>query len=319
MSLRPGRMAAVLVFVSIGLFPLPARVAPASPAEQAWATLSWDQDVGRIDGQEADSEGPKSFAVQPDGSVIVLDQVNLRILRVRADGTLADAVRLPSPTFDDLEVFGDGSLLVLDRLGTKRLIVLRPDGAVVREVEVEGRGIEQAGLITAMLPRPDGVWLEVRHRYSVKVLDRRLEPCTRQVVLGRPVRNGLSLVGKLDRGGATVTLQGRARSGTERSVRLVGGAPVRRIVWLDADERGHVHAVLHEVERSEESPFRVLQERYTMVELDGDLREIRRRESPWTLTLYDQRVEFRVGPGGLWQMAFAADGVRLVDWGRRTP
>ncbi len=77
--------------------------------------------------------------------------------------------------------------------------------------------------------------------------------------------------------------------------------------------------MLHEVQRSDASPYQVLLERYWMIELDERLHEIRRTQSPWPLTLYDQRVEFRLGPGGLWQMAFTPKGVRVIDWGRRTP
>ena len=53
---------------------------------------------------------------------------------------------------------------------------------------------------------------------------------------------------------------------------------------------------------------------------EGRFDEVARRESPWVLTLYNQRVELRVGPRGrLWQMAFDEDGVHLLRWDWRTP
>jgi hypothetical protein len=312
-------LTAVLTSVVLVLFALPAHVSPAEPAPAPWAMLAWDAEVGRIIGNESDSEGPKSFAVRPDGGVLILDQVNHRILDLRSDGSLAGRLPLPSSTFDDVASFEGGMVLALDRLVTKTLLVMDAGGSILAEVPVEGRGIEHAGLVTALLPRPDGVWLEVQHRYSVKVLNRQLRSCTRSIVLGRPIVNGLSLIGKLERGGATLSIRGRGSDTSEHSVTLTAQAPIRRIVWLDADAKGHVHAVLHEVQRSDASPYQVLLERYWMIELDERLHEIRRTQSPWPLTLYDQRVEFRLGPGGLWQMAFTPKGVRVIDWGRRTP
>lgn len=324
MGHRPKRFLAVMLACSaLGLLALRTHVAdpadpPASPAP--WALLRWDEAVGRTLGQEADSEGPKSFAVKPDGGVLVLDQVNSRILDLDSQGNLTRTLALPAPTFDDVEQM-EGRVLVLDRLVTRTLLVMGLDGSIVREAEVQGRGIENSGLVTALIPRADGVWLEVAHRYSVKVLDRNLEPCERQVVTGRPVVNGRSLQGELDgRGGVVVSTSRRADRVGMRSVSLEGQLPVRRIVWLDMDAGGRIHAVLHEAHFSHESPYSVRKEQYAWVVLDESLGEVRRTYSPWVLTLYDQRVEFRLGPDGrVWQMAFTEDGVRIVDWGRGTP
>ena len=46
----------------------PAAATPgASGGPERWLLLPWERTVGRILGREADSEGPKSFAVKPDG------------------------------------------------------------------------------------------------------------------------------------------------------------------------------------------------------------------------------------------------------------
>ena len=285
-------------------------------APEPWALLPWDEAAGRILGQEADSEGPKSFAVKPDGGLLVLDQVHRRVLDLDPDGAIVNALDLPATTFDDVELLDGRAVLVLDRLAARTLLVMDLAGERLAEVALEGRGLERSGLITALLPRPDGVWLEVAHRHSVKVLDRNLVPCDRQIVLGRPVAGGQSLHGALDRrGGVTLALGPRNALAPAATVTLRGEAPVRRLVWMDMDARGDVHVVLHEVERSAEPPFAVLAEQYRRVVLDGDLRERSRAESPWVLTLLDQRVELRVAPDGtLWQMAFTPGGVALVRW-----
>jgi len=296
-----------------------ARLAPAADPPERWAFLPWDQAVGRIIGHESDSEGPKSFAVKADGGVLLLDQVNARVLSLDAQGRVAATISLPATTFDDVEQVDGQAVLALDRLVSKVLLVMDPKGTILAEVPLEGRGIERSGLITAILPRPDGVWLEVEHRYSVKVVDRLLKPCERQMVLGRPIANGRSLHGELDgHGGVSLSTSLRNDRKPDATVTFKGHAPISRIVWLDADAEGRVHAVLHEIERAAKSPFQVLSERYWLVVFDDRLHELGRIESPWVLTQYDQRVEFRLGPDGrLWQMAFTPEGVHVLNWGRR--
>ncbi|MFH2009210.1 MAG: hypothetical protein ABI333_21655 [bacterium] len=305
----------------LGLLPGTARAAPGAGQAEPWLFLPWDDAVGRIVGSEADSEGPKSFAVKPDGGVLLLDQVNLRVLNLDEDGGLLGTIDLPGSTFDDVEQYEGRAVLALDRLVAKTLLVMDMQGTHLAEVTLEGRGIERSGLITALLPRKDGVWLEVRHRYSVKVLDSRLQPCERQILLGRPLEQGRSLHGALDgAGGVSLWTSRRNARSSLHSVTLSGQDPVRRIVWLDEDDLGAVYAVLHEALFAATSPYRVQDERYQLVVLDEGLGELARLQSPWVLTSYDQRVELRVGPGRrLWQMAFVPDGVLLLRWDWRAP
>lgn len=298
--------------------PAPA-AAPDAPRVRAY--LPWDAVAGRVLGREASSEGPASFAPLPDGGLLVLDQVHQRVLRLDAAGNLAATIALPGRAFDDLEQVDGRALLVLDRLVTTRLLALDFDGTLLAEVPLVGRGIERGGAVTALLVRPDGVWLEVHHRHSVLLLDRDLRPCERRIVLGRPIANARSLRAALDgRGGVTLSVAGRVDRDPARSVTIKGGAPIERIVWFDADAAGLVRVAFHEVERSTAPPWRPSSERYGIVTLDEELRELERAESPWVAAELEQNVEFRLGPDGrLWQMVFGADGVRLLDWGGRAP
>ncbi len=316
-------LAASLLACAAWLTPSVALASPSPSLNRAepWLFLPWDAAVGRIQGNEADSVGPKSFAVKPDGGVLLLDQVNLRVLDLDADGELVRYIALPAASFDDVEQYEGWAVLVLDRVVARTLLVMDLVGTPLTEVTLEGRGIGRSGLVTAILPRSDGIWLEVGHRHSVKVLDRHLQPCTRQIVLGRPMERGTSLHGALDvRGGVTLGRSLRHGPATTREVTLTGRSPARRLVWLDEDADGMVYAVLHEAVFAPTTPFRVEQEHYCMVILDPQLRELARLESPWVLTLYNQRVEIRVGPDRrLWQMAFTDDGVLLLRWDWRTP
>lgn len=292
------------------------------PGARPFVFLAWDADVGRVLGDESDSLGPLSFAVKADGGVLVLDQVNLRILDFDPAGQPLGAWPLPSTTFDDVAEAGGRWVLALDRLVTRTLRVLDRDGEVITELDLVGRGIENAGLITALIPRADGVWLEVSHRHSVRVLDAAMRPCERRVILGRPMPDGRALVGRLDAGDGGVWVSvGRPHAAKPDVETLVRGDwPTRRIVQLDATSAGGVLAVLHEAVFSPSSPYRVRDERYRIVHLDSGLRETGLTLGPWTLTELDQRGEVRLGPDGrAWQMFFTFEGVHVVTWEGRTP
>jgi hypothetical protein len=292
------------------------RPAPAS-GPVPFATLRWGVDVSRRLGDESDSEGPKSFALGPEGQLWVLDQVARRVVVLDATARVADVVPLERDTYDDLEHHG-GCLLLLDRLARRSLSVLDRQGKLLRELTLEGRFVPRAGLVTALLTRRDGVWLEVEHRRSVKVLGPELSPCERKMVVGRPISSARSLQASLDgRGGVELALGPQSEGTLAPSARLVTQAPARRIVWLDEDRRGRLHLVAHEIEREPARPFAVLREALCMLELDDSLVERSRRASPFVLSEQDQRAEVRVSPdGALWQLAVGPTGVSLYHWAR---
>lgn len=293
-----------------------------TPGARPFVYLAWDSDVGRVLGDESDSYGPMSFAVKADGGVLVLDQVNLRILDFDPAGKPLGALPLPSTTFDDVGEAQGRFVLALDRLVTRTLRVMDRDGEVIAELDLVGHGIGNAGLITQLIPRTDGVWVEVSHRHSVRVLDAAMRPCERRVILGRPTPDGRGLQGRLDAdaGGARFTLGRHHGAAPDVEALVKADWPVRRIVQLDATPNGGVLAVLHEAVFSPVSPYRVRDERYRLVRLDPGLREAGLSLSPWTLTELDQRGEVRLGPDGrAWQMFFTFEGVHVVTWEGRTP
>ena len=79
--------------------------------------LTWgkgSQAVGLDSGQEQSRIGPSAFDVAPDGSIVVLDQVNHRLSRLQPG---AGTTQLPVPFSGgegDLAVGGDGTIYVLD-------------------------------------------------------------------------------------------------------------------------------------------------------------------------------------------------------------
>lgn len=132
---------------------------------------SWGEgpgEIGRLLPQEASAEGPMSFAVDRDGRVAILDQVNGRVV-VFARGEDAQTVALPTNTYQDIAIEPSGGLVLMDRLVSRALLFLSSRGEVRHQVQLEGVGVRDGGSVTALFARPDGAWVEVDHTTLVRV------------------------------------------------------------------------------------------------------------------------------------------------------
>ena len=142
--------------------------------------------LARIDPNESDGEAPSSFAVTPWGDIYVLDQVQGRVAVFTEDGLLLRSVPLPARTFLDIDFAPDGRLVLMDRLMRQSLLLLDESTGATEEFTFTEFGLEEGGLVTAMLVLPDGVWLEYGHRFSIRVLNERAMPGGLRRVPGRP-------------------------------------------------------------------------------------------------------------------------------------
>lgn len=280
--------------------------------------LPWDDSatgLGRRRDPESAPEGPMSFAVGPGGDVFVLDQVHLRVLRVSPGGAPRGAIPIPADTFQDVAVAADGSIVLLDRLARRSLLVLDAAGRTSREVPVEGEGVPEGGLVTSMAVREDGVWLEVGHERAVRVLDGSLRPCARKERPGRLLPDGGSVVASLDgRGGARIELLD-ASGGIRRGTTIALGSDATRIVEVGGDGAGRLYVVAHLLDFDDATGLEPVYEDVVGVVLDGELRDLASLHSPWVITGLEQFREFVLLPGGdLWQMAFGDDGARFLRW-----
>ena len=270
----------------------------------------------RVDGNESSSEGPMSFAVAKTGDIYVLDQAASRVVRYGTDGQYIRELPLPGSTFQDIDVFRDGRLVVLDRLVRETILVIGESTGETRELPFLGEGIEEGGGVTALLARDDGVWLEYAHTTSVRVLDEGLVPCARTIVKGRPATERgkrQSLVAALDRatGSADVVVTG---PDGDRRIRVTHDEPFSRIAWMEDDRAGNLVFAFH-VMRFDDSGLKLLYE-YDGGQVfspDGTLRATFR--SPYVIQEWEQLRELYVTEdGGIYQMAFTPDGVKVLRW-----
>jgi hypothetical protein len=282
---------------------------PRQLVEEPLFRMEWgvaEGGLGRIDPDESDGEAPASFVVAPWGDIYVLDQVQGRVAVFTEEGLLLRSIPLPGRTFVDIDFAPDGRLLLMDRLVRESLLLLEESTGASEEFTFAEFGIEEGGLVTAMLVYPDGVWLECGHRSSIRVLNERAMPGGLLRVPGRPTAGGASLVAA------------RTDSRTMR-IEFVGSGPahesiaerpVARIVWIEAVESGAVWFLYHLL-----GPEDGEGETIEGILLDRDGATIAEFSAPHTFSPWHQFREFRVLPsGGLVRMVLLPDGVSFVRW-----
>lgn len=133
--------------------------------------IPWGSGPGQIGHdlpQEASAEGPMSFVVDRDGRLFVLDQVNGRVM-VFPRGEPPVEIPLPTNTYQDLALDPRGGLVLMDRLVSRALLFLSDRGEIRHQIALEGPGIYDSGLATALFTQADGSWVEIEHKAMVRV------------------------------------------------------------------------------------------------------------------------------------------------------
>ena len=224
--------------------PLP----PAAPG-RVFARAAWGNGPGelaRARPAEANPEAPMSLAEGPDGTVVVLDQVNGRLVRFDREGRPIDTVRVGLVEAQDVSVAADGTVAVLDRLVDRKVALYGPDGREIGRLGVEGEGIPEGGGVTAVIVDGDDVYLERENGPLVRVGDTSgtaAEP--REEVPGRPTRDGLSFImaGIIDAPAGRFFVNSIERATRQHRFTRDVGVPmgIRRIVLLDTDAAGIIY------------------------------------------------------------------------------
>lgn len=151
--------------------------------------------LGRDRPSEANPEAPMSFTVDGAGNVLVLDQVNGRLVRFGRDGGVVGTVRLPLRAPQDIAVARDGTLVVLDRLGDAAVAIVEPDGRVRATLPLVGNGLSEGAQATAVIVDGENIYVEREHGPLVRVGDTHGHVDEqRSEVPGRPTRDGRSYI-----------------------------------------------------------------------------------------------------------------------------
>ncbi|MBM7112235.1 hypothetical protein [Archangium primigenium] len=224
--------------------------APAAPGREVIAELGWgsgpDQ-LGRDRPQEANPEGPMSLAVTPLGDILVMDQLNGRLLRLGQDGKVLGSTPLTQQVPQDVTVAQDGSMLVLDRLRDKTVAILDPlTGTLKGELPLQGKHLPETGLITGTFVDGDQVYVEREHGTLVNIGSLSGQANPEQPELnGRPTRDGRSLIVanivEARAGRVLVNSIDRASNSRRFTRQYPLGFPILFLTLLDSDRSGVIY------------------------------------------------------------------------------
>ncbi len=219
------------------------------PAQNVVARFGWGSGEGQLGRNRPESgnpEGPMSLAVGPNGQVVVLDQVNERLVRLGPGGKVVGSTPLPVRGAQDVTVAPDGTSLVLDRLLDKSVALVGPDGKVAGTLAVEGPGIPEGGAVTGVFADGKDVYVEREHADQVKLgVTSGEAAAARDEVPGRLSKDGTLYLtaGISEPGGSRVYLMAieRANRAPRFSREYQMGTAVLALDLLDTDRSGIIY------------------------------------------------------------------------------
>ncbi|HSP77686.1 MAG TPA: hypothetical protein VLQ93_04115 [Myxococcaceae bacterium] len=237
-----------------GSKPKPDAQAPVASGEKARpeliAELAWGSgpsELGRDRPEEANPEAPMSLAVDALGNIVMLDQVNGRLVRLDADGKAVGSFSTTQQAPQDVVVAGDGKLLVMDRLVDRTVAIMDPDtGRLLGELPVVGENIDDPGLVTGTFEYEGSVYVERDHGALVRIGDTTGQADTERPELpGRISRDGrfLLLTGLIERETGRIYLNVIDRQTSQHRYTREFNLqfPLWRIALLDTDLTGIIH------------------------------------------------------------------------------
>lgn len=244
---------------AVDAVPVAEEKSPAAP-HRASTLLGWGRGPGRIGrshAEEGHGETTLRLAVDARGTAYLLDAENGRVVRLLADGGVADDVRLPVKDPLDVAVTKDGNLALLSRSGREGRVTLtgadgRPRGALDVPPDVAGRA-------RSVVVSGDDVYVESRsgEHHRVGDVSGNVAPSP-TLVPGLPTRDGKAFVTAiLPSPQATdvhVFVLERATRAQRWSRLVRPSVAVEGIVLVDTDMAGEVYLIVTGRPRDGEGP-----------------------------------------------------------------
>jgi hypothetical protein len=209
-----------------------------------WGT--GDDALGRTRPEQGNPEAPMSFAITQDGNLVVVDQVNGRLVFIDRNGRTTATRELTERVPQDVALGPHGETAILDRLGDRAVTIRGPSGKILGRLPLRGNGVSEPGLGTGVFIDGKDVYVERRHGPLVLVgdLNGNVAP-DRTEIPGRPTRDGTLFVSA----GIVDQAEGRMfvsaidrRLGEHRFTREIRtGSPLQSIALLDSDRHGTIY------------------------------------------------------------------------------
>ena len=251
-SYGTGSTAPSVVFRQAGALEDAGESAPLlSSAGTLYAQFGWgsgERALARERPAEANPEAPMSFVSTQEG-VIILDQLNGRVVRLDKNGKFVREDKLSVQAAQEIALGPHGELLAMDRLVSKEVEILDKAGRSLGTLPLEGKGIDNGGATTGLFVSGDKVYAETSHSVLVELGSIDGKPSVERPTLsGRPSRDGSLLLsaGRNDSDSARLWVNAFSlQSKRMKWARDVGvGAPIRQILLLESDARGVVYVAM---------------------------------------------------------------------------
>ncbi len=237
---------------------------------------------GRKRQAESNPEGPMAVSTAPDGSVLVVDQVNRRVVRYK-EGKLVSAIPIGGDTVQDLAIGPEGRVVLLDRFVDRGIQVYGPDGKLLNDVSLPSK--LDLGSLTGVFADEHGIYVERDHGQVTQVADangNRFEGS--KELSGRPSRDGQLVLSAalLERQSGQVLIRAHDRArGTlafEKVVQLP--TPILHLVMLDSDKSGRIYVAAMTAIEEQTPPYQLSDEALFAVQLGRDGSERSRLKLP---------------------------------------
>lgn len=265
----------------------------------------WGTGVGELGvshPKEANPEAPMSLAVDAEGKVHVLDQLNRRISVFDPNGGPTRVVPIGSDTVQDLAIDPRGGWAILDRLVAREVRFLDANGKVRAQVPVVGQGIPESGVVTGLFAASDGFWLETEHKSLTRVatVDGEPDPKRPTIAGRRATPTSPLLRAARDPAGYAVVSAIDSQMGSNGFLaRVPFSAPVLELVGLEGDGLGTTFVGAHVARETTTAPFSLYDETLTVVALDRNGTEIGRFDLPPQTGPEEQLKSMVLSPKGL--------------------
>ena len=214
-----------------------------------FARFGWGSGEGKLGKErpdEANPEGPMSFAPLPGGGLAILDQVNGRVVLTDKNGKNAREIKVDLTAAQEIAVGKDGTLAVADRLVDKRVNVYDANGKALGSLPLEGTKIKEGGGVSGLFVDGKNVYAENAHGILALLGTTDGTAATTQTDLfGRPSRDGTLLLSagitNAQQGRAWVSAMTRAENRALFTRELKEPVPLLTIVMLDSDAQGIIY------------------------------------------------------------------------------
>lgn len=189
-----------------------------------------------------------SLVADGHGGAMLLDQVNGRVVHLDAAGKPTGSWKLPSRGAQDLATADDGTVAVLDRLGTKDVKLFDDHGAEKGVLTLEGKGVKESGAVTGVFTDGNKVYAETEHGALTLLGTTDGQAGDRSELPGRPSRDGTSYISagitNANDGRVWVSAITRATNQHRFTRELKMGTPIPSLLLLDSDKAGVMYLAM---------------------------------------------------------------------------